>query len=203
MWFRDVLCQEEKRLATEQGKSVYDLISSAAEAIPPGSDKLIFLPWLSGERAPVLDHYARGGYIGLNMSHNKGHMARALMEGVAYHLRWICEAMEKIGFQIDSFNGIGGGCNSSVWVQIISDVTGKPLHVVNNHLEAGAVGAALTVAVGLGIYRNMDAVDQLIGISREVQPDAARWKRYDAMYQEYRGLYEILVPVHRRLYQIR
>ena len=83
-----------------------------AEAVPAGSDKLIFLPWLSGERAPVLDHYARGGFIGLNMSHNKGHMARAVMEGVAYHLRWICEAMEKVGFQIDGFNGIGGGCNS-------------------------------------------------------------------------------------------
>jgi xylulokinase len=202
MWFRDALGQEEMRLAAEKGKSSYELISAAAEAVPPGSDKLIFLPWLSGERAPVLDHYARGGYVGLNMSHNKSHMARALMEGVAYHLRWICEEMERIGFKVDGFNGIGGGCNSGVWVQIISDVTGKPLRVVQNHLEAGAAGAALTVAVGLGVYPNMDTVDQLIGISREVQPDAARWKRYDALYREYRGLYEVLSPVYRRLYKI-
>jgi len=202
MWFRDALGQEEKRLAAETGKSSYELISAAAEAVPPGSDKLIFLPWLSGERAPVLDHYARGGYIGLNMGHTKGHMARALMEGVAYHLRWICEEMERIGFKVDGFNGIGGGCNSNVWVQIISDVTGKPLRVVQNHREAGAAGAALTVAVGLGVYPNMDAVDELIGISREVQPDAARWKRYDALYQEYRSMYEVLSPVYRRLYQI-
>lgn len=202
MWFRDTLCQEEKRLAAEQGKSSYELISAMAEGVPPGSDKLIFLPWLSGERAPVLDHYARGGYLGLNMGHTKSHMARALMEGVAYHLRWICEAMEKIGFTIDGFNCIGGGCNSSVWTQIISDVTGRPLRVVNNHLEAGAAGAALTVAVGMGIYGGMDEVDSLIGISREVGPDAGRWKRYDAFYQEYRRLYELLVPVHRRLYRI-
>ncbi len=202
MWFRDALGQEEKRLAAETGKSSYELISAAAETVPPGSDKLIFLPWLSGERAPVLDHYARGGYVGLNMSHNKAHMARALMEGVAYHLRWIGEEMERIGFKVDGFNGIGGGCNSAVWVQIISDVTGKPLRIVQNHLEAGAAGAALTVAVGLGVYPNMDAVDELIGISREVQPDAARWKRYDALYREYRGLYEALSPVYRRLYQI-
>jgi xylulokinase len=202
MWFRDTLCQEEKRLAAEQGKSSYELISAMAEGVPPGSDKLIFLPWLSGERAPVLDHYARGGYLGLNMGHTKSHMARALMEGVAYHLRWICEAMEKIGFTIDGFNCIGGGCNSSVWTQIISDVTGRPLRVVNNHLEAGAAGAALTVAVGMGIYAGMDEVDSLIGISREVEPDAGRWKRYDAFYQEYRGLYELLVPVHRRLHRI-
>ena len=202
MWFRDVLCQEEKRLAAEKGKSSYDLISAAAGSISPGSDKLVFLPWLSGERAPVLDHYARGGFIGLKMSHNKGHMARAVMEGVAYHLRWICEAMEKIGFQIDGFNGIGGGCNSKVWVQIISDVTGRPMRVVKNHLEAGAAGAALTVAVGLGIYPNMDEVDDLIKISSVVQPDRSYSKRYEALYREYRDLYELLVPVHRRLYQI-
>jgi len=202
MWFRDVLGQEERRLAAEKGKSSYDLISAAAQAVPPGSDKLIFLPWLSGERAPVLDHYARGGFIGLNMSHNKAHMARAVMEGVAYHLRWICEAMEKVGFRIDGFNGIGGGLNSKVWAQIISDVTGKPLRVVKNHLEAGAAGAALSVAVGLGIYSSMDEVDGLVKISREVQPDASNWKRYDALYCEYRELYDLLVPVHRRLYQI-
>jgi xylulokinase len=202
MWFRDALCQEEKRQAAEQGISSYELINAAVEAVSPGSDKLIFLPWLSGERAPVLDHYARGAYIGLNISHNKSHMARALMEGVAYHLRWISEAMEKVGFQIDSLNAIGGGCNSRVWVQIISDVTGKPLRIVRNHLEAGAAGAALTVAVGLGIYSGMDEVDSLIGISHEVHPDSNRWKRYDQLYHEYRGLYDLLVPVHRRLYQI-
>ncbi|MCA2002615.1 MAG: FGGY-family carbohydrate kinase [Chloroflexi bacterium] len=202
MWFRDAFYSEEKKLAAEQGKSVYELINEQVDSIPPGSDKLIFLPWLSGERAPVLDHYARGGFIGLNMGHTKSHMARALMEGVAYHLRWICEAMERVGFQIDGFDGIGGGCNSAAWVQIISDVTGKPLRVVNNHLEAGAVGAALTVAVGLGVYPNMDALDDLIGIRREALPDAARWKRYDAMYREYRSLYEALTPIHRRLYNI-
>ncbi len=202
MWFRDVLCHEERLEAAARGKSSYELISAGAEKIAPGSDKLIFLPWLSGERAPVLDHYARGGFIGLAMSHNKNHMARAVMEGVAYHLRWICEEMEKLGFRIDGFNGIGGGCNSRVWVQIISDVTERPVHVVKNHLEAGAAGAALAVAVGLGIYPNMDAVDALIKIGREVEPDTTCAIRYNALYQEYRALYEALVPVHRRLYQI-
>ncbi len=202
MWFRDTLCAEEKRLASRSGKSSYELISAAAGLAPPGSDRLIFLPWLSGERAPVLDHYARGGFIGLTMSHNKGHMARAVMEGVAYHLRWICEAMERIGFQLDGFNAIGGGCNSPIWVQIISDVTGRPVHVVKNHLEAGAAGVALAVAVGLGIYPDMDSVDEFIKIGREVRPDASHSNRYDSLYREYRGLYDLLVPVHRRLYEI-
>jgi xylulokinase len=202
MWFRDVVCQEEQRQALAAGKSSYDLLTVMAGSVPPGSDKLIFLPWLSGERAPVLDHYARGGYIGLTMSHNKTHMTRAVMEGVAYHLRWICEAMEKTGFVINSFNGIGGGCNSPVWVQIIADVTGRPLSVVKNHLEAGAVGAALTVAVGLGIHPSMDAVDDLVVIERIVQPDPAHWHRYEDLYQIYRDLYTVLVPIHHRLYEV-
>ena len=202
MWFRDVLCQEEHRQASAAGKSSYDLLTTMAGSVPPGSDKLIFLPWLSGERAPVLDHYARGGYIGLTMSHNKAHMTRAVMEGVAYHLRWICEAMEKTGFVIDGMNGIGGGCNSPVWIQIIADVTGRPLSVVKNHLEAGAVGAALTVAVGLGIHPDMDSVDDLVGIDHVVQPDESHQRRYEDLYRIYRDLYTVLVPIHHRLYEV-
>jgi len=203
MWFRDTLCQEEKRLSDSRGVSSYELISDLAKAAPPGADKLIFLPWLSGERAPVLDHYTRGAFIGLNMSHTKGHMARAVMEGVAYHLRWICDAMEKVGFHIDGFNGIGGGCNSETWVQIICDITGRPLRVVKNHQEAGAAGAALAVAVGLGIHPNMDVVDDLVEISRVVQPDPTKYSRYADLYHEYRELYSALTPIYRRLYQVR
>ncbi len=202
MWFRDVLCQEEGRQALEKGKSSYELLTRMAGSVPPGSDKLIFLPWLSGERAPVLDHYARGGFIGLTMSHTKAHMTRAVMEGVAYHIRWICEAMEKTGFVINGFNGIGGGCNSPVWIQIIAAVTGKPISVVKNHLEAGAVGAALTVAVGLGIHPNMDAVDDLIEIKQVIQPDNSNRQRYNDLYRIYRDLYTLLVPIHRRLYEV-
>jgi xylulokinase len=201
MWFRDTLCAEERRIAAERGQSSYALITAAAAKAPPGSDRLIFLPWLSGERAPVLDHYARGGFIGLTMSHSKGHMARAVMEGVAFHLRWICEAMEKLGFGLDGFNAIGGGCNSPLWIQIISDVTSRPVHVVKNHLEAGAAGAALAVAVGLGIYPDMDSVDDLIKIRSEVAPRSSNWQRYNSLYHEYRDIYQALVPIHKGLYQ--
>jgi xylulokinase len=203
MWFRDALCQEEKHQAAAQGISSYELISNMAASTPPGSDKLLFLPWLSGERAPVLDHYARGGWIGLKMSHTKGHLARAVMEGVAYHLRWICESMQRLGFHIDGFNSIGGGCNSEIWIQIISDVTGRPLSVVRNHLEAGAAGAALAVGVGLGVHPDMDSVDDLIEISKVVKPDPNNRYRYDDLYHEYRELYTALTPIHRRLYQAR
>ncbi len=201
MWFRDTLFIEEAYKAMEQGLSSYEPINRAAIAIKPGSDKLIFLPWLSGERAPVLDHYARGGFVGLSMSHTKGHMARAVMEGVAYHIRWICESLKRLGFQFETVNAIGGGNKSELWPQIISDITGLELHIVEYPLEAGAMAAALTVAVGMGIYENVDVIDDLIKIHRIVKPQMENKKRYDDLYHEYLEIYNALSPIYRRMYE--
>jgi xylulokinase len=202
MWFRDALCQDEARQAEAQGLSSYTLLNQAAAAAPPGSDKLIFLPWLSGERAPVLDHYARGGFIGLSMGHTKGHFARAVMEGVAYHIRWICESLARLGFEFDAINAIGGGCKSEIWPQIISDIIQHPLHIVEYPLEAGAMAAAFTVAVGMGIYNSMDEIDDLIRIRRVVEPDLTFQRRYQDLYHEYREIYTALALVFRRLYEV-
>ena len=200
MWFRDTFCQVDIITAEEKGLSAYELISQMADSVPPGADKLLFLPWLSGERAPVLDHYARGGFIGMNLSHNRNHMARAVMEGVAFHIRWICEELHLLGVTFDEMNAIGGGSSSPVWTQIIADITGKTLRIVKHPLEAGAMGAALTVAVGLGVYSSMDAVDDLIAIKQLVHPQERNRPRYDAMYTEYRQVYQAMAPIFRRLY---
>ena len=157
-----------------------------AESIAPGSDRLLFAPWLSGERSPVLDHYARGAFVGLAMSHTKAHLARSILEGVAFHLRWIIESLEGIGLKIEAANAIGGGCTSPVWTQIISDVTGRRLNIVEHPQEAGAVGAALAVAVGMGVYPNMEAVDGLITIARVVEPQERAAPRYDGLRSEER-----------------
>jgi xylulokinase len=200
MWFRDAFCGEEARQAREAGISTYELLGQMAAAVEPGSEKLLFLPCLSGERAPVLDHYARGGFVGLSMGHERRHMARAVMEGVAFHIRWIIEALEQLGLPVQALNAIGGGSTSPVWTQIISDVTGRPLHVVENPLEAGAMGAALTVAVGLGIYPDMEAIDGVIQIQRTIEPQPRHGERYTRLYHEFRAVYEALAPVYRRLY---
>ena len=202
MWFRDTLCQEETRRAKRVGLSAYQLLSEIAGGISPGADGLLFLPWLSGERSPVLDHYLRGAFVGLSLGHTKAHMTRAVMEGVAFHLRWICEALEGLGFQVTSLNSIGGGSTSPTWTQIISDVTGCTLRVAAHPLEAGAMGAALTVAVGLGIYPDAEAVDALIPFSHTVEPAEGRAPRYDALYREYRALYEATAPIFRRLHEV-
>ncbi len=133
------------------------------------------------------------------MGHNKGHLARAVMEGVAFHIRWICEVMEQLGLSLGDIRAIGGGSSSPTWTQIISDVTGRELQVVARPLEAGAIGAALTVAVGMGVYPNMDAADELIEVSHSVQPREENQTRYDALYREYRALYDALSPLYHRL----
>jgi len=202
MWFRDALATHEAQEARARGDSSYTLIGQLAGAVPPGADKLIFLPWLSGERAPVLDHYARGGFLGISMSHTKGHFARAVMEGVAYHVRWICESMARLGYSFDAINAIGGGCKSEIWPQIISDVTGHPLHIVEHPLEAGAMAAALTVAIGMGIYDSADDMDDLIGIGKIVEPSSKRRPLYDDLYAIYRQIYTALTPIHHRLSQV-
>jgi xylulokinase len=202
MWFRDTFCDDERRRAAASGVSTYELLGEMAASVEPGSDKLVFTPWLSGERAPVLDHYARGGFLGISMGHTKGHFARSVMEGVAYHVRWICEAMEKTGMYIPEMNAIGGGCTSPLWTQILSDITGRTLKVVEHPLEAGAMGAALTVAVGLGVYPNMDAIDDIIRIKHVVEPSPKFQARYEGLYQEYREIYAALAPIYRRLHEV-
>ena len=162
-----------------------------------GSDNLIFTPWLSGERAPVLDHYARGGFLGLSMGHTRAHLTRSVMEGVAFHIRWIIEAMGNVGFEIDSMQAIGGGSVSPLWTQIIADIIGRRLNIVEHPLEAGAIGAALAVAVGLGVYPGMDTVDELIKVKRTVEPQEVNQAVYERTYLTYRQFYEALAPIYR------
>ena len=202
MWFRDTLCQEETRKARKEGLSAYEMLSRMAQEVPPGADRLLFLPWLSGERSGALDHYLRGAFVGLSLGHTKAHFARAVMEGVAYHIRWICEALGGLGFQVTTLNSVGGAISSETWTQIISDVTGRTLRITAHPLEAGAIGAALTVAVGLGVYPDIESVDDLIPFSHTVEPRVSVAARYDALYREFRALYEATAPIFRRLHDI-
>lgn len=101
---------------------------------------------------PVLDHYARGAWVGISLGHNRARFARALIEGVAFHLRWIIDALERQDLAVGTLNAIGGGVTSPVWTQIMSDITGRELRVLKHPLEAGAIGAALTVWRGSSLY---------------------------------------------------
>jgi len=166
------------------------------EEVPPGAGSLICTPWMFGERAPISDTWVRSTIFNLSADHTREHLLRAVYEGVAYNLRWIIEVVEgKFGFPLPVLRAIGGGAQGAPWMQIIADVTGR--RVVAHPLEAGAVGIALTAAVGLGLYKDFLSLKPVVRVTRTFDPQPANAKRYESLYCAYRELYGCL----RRLYR--
>lgn len=194
-WFVEHFCHEETRSASSQGKNAYETLSNMCNEIKPGADGLMFIPWIYGERGHVgIEHYARGAFIGLGLNHNKAHMVRAIMEGVACQFKWYLEELEDIGIKVDRLNVIGGGCTSAVWNQIIADITGRELNVLAWPREAGCVGAALITAIGLGIYPDLKAVESLIRFSGAILPQEC--PSYTTLYNEYRMVSNDLISLY-------
>ncbi len=204
VWLRQVLFHERAQQGGGSGADLYQFINQAAASIAPGPCGLFFIPWIYGERGHMgLDHYLRGAFIGLDMEHGRGMMARAVMEGTAYQFRWMIESLEEVGLTIHELKLIGGGSSSPVWLQIISDVTGRKLHVVQQPQEVGCVGTALTTAIGLGIYPDSQAVEEFTVPSDTVRPgEDKRISLYETHYQEYRNLCQELMDIYNRLYRL-
>jgi xylulokinase len=128
-------------------------------------------------------------------------MARAVLEGVAFHIRWIVETIQALGVPLQKLNAIGGGATSDVWLQIIADITGLEVRVVKWAQEAGAVGAALTCAIGLGEYPDVASLEPVIQFSHTVVPiHDQRAERYDTLFRIYVDLFEALRPFNKALY---
>lgn len=178
-WYRDTLAP---------GMSYDDLLAPAAE-VPAGSDGLLFLPYLTGERTPHPDPDARGGFIGLTVRHTQAHLTRSVLEGVAFGLRDSFELMKGAGLgQITQVRVAGGGARSPLWRQILADVLNTELVTVNT-TEGAAFGAALLAAVGAGAFPDVDAaVAATVQVMDRVQPspDVAA---YAALYPIYTDLY--------------
>ena len=174
---------------TDLGKAAYERFSAEAAAVAPGSEGLIFLPYLSGERTPHMDPHARGGFIGLSYFHEQGHLARAVMEGVAFGLRQALELSIELGGDVEAIIATGGGSESTVWRQILADVLGLPLQK-SLLAEQAALGAALLAGVGTGIYSNFEeAGAQTAQYGDVTDPFPERLALYNALYEEYKALY--------------
>jgi xylulokinase len=172
----------------------YDALAEEAAAVPPGSEGLIFLPYLNGERTPHRDPLARGGFIGLTARHGRGHLVRAVMEGVTYSLRDGLEIMRGMGLDVGEVRVTGGGARSPLWRQMQADVFGTPITRMRAE-EGPAYGAALLAGVGAGIYADTAAaVDSTVATAGTVEPDPAAVRAYDAGYAIYRTLYGVLKP---------
>jgi xylulokinase len=199
-WFRDALCDSEKAEAQRTGRDVYDIITELAATAPPGSDGLLFLPYLTGERTPHADPDARGVFFGLSLRHTKAHMARAVLEGVTFSLRECLDLLCNLGQSCSRVRVSGGGSRSAFWRQMMADVFGTEIVEVNV-TQGAAYGAALLAGVGTGVYPGeMDACERTVHETGSTQPGPSA-NAYTEVYERYRALYPALALEFKRAAQ--
>ena len=175
----------------QTGRSYEELVAEA-EAVPAGSEGLVFLPYLTGERTPHLDPLASGAFLGLTSRHTRGHLTRALMEGVLFSLRDGIQIMEDLGVRPTEIRAIGGGATSPLWLQLQADVYGAPIHRMAIE-EGAAYGAALLGHVSAGTFSSVDEATSVVRTRAEItEPDPKHAAVYEDMFAVYRSLYGTL-----------
>jgi len=198
-WVRDHLALDEigvyldaQQIADKQQeqRSLYDLLNQAVEETEPGAGGVIFTPWLHGNRSPFEDSLARGMFFNIGLETGKRQLIRAVLEGVAYNLRWMLETVEKKIPHQDTVRFVGGGAQSPVWAQILADVTGRTIEVVENAQHAGTIGAAIVCAMGLGILDSFYEAKPLIRVGKVYHPRLQYKALYDRNFKVYQQLYK-------------
>lgn len=197
-WLEREFGAYERSVAAEKGRTSLQQYNALAEQVSPGSDGLVFLPYMAGERSPIWDPNAKGVFYGLDFGKTKGHLIRSAMEGVAYSLKHNLDIAESAGAHVKELLAVGGCANSALWMQIKSDITGKSLAVPFSD-TATTLGAALLAGVGVGMYENFeDAVAQTVKITRKYEPNTENYEVYMKNYETYLGLYENLKELMKR-----
>lgn len=180
--------------------SSFDELTALAEPIATGSDGVIFLPYMAGERSPIWNPDAKGVYYGLGFDKTKGHMVRATLEGVAYSLEHNLRVAAEAGAEVEELIAMGGASNSRLWTQIKADVTGKTIKVPTSD-TATTLGAAILAGVGVGVYAGFEeAIDETIVITRVQEPDPAAHEQYQKYMQMYLDLSEAMTPIFNKKY---
>lgn len=193
-WLAQELGQPEQWRAEQEGLNAFALLDQLAETVPPGSDGLLFLPYLAGERSPIWDPHASGVFFGLTFQKTRAHLFRALLEGVAFSLLHNLRTVEEAGVQADTLFAMGGAANSRLWTQIKADVTGKTI-VVPASDTATVLGTAILAGMGVGIYSDFqEAVHSTVQIKRKHLPNKQNYDLYQTLYPLYIDLYKRLKP---------
>lgn len=197
-WVVDNLYGEEKK---SMGDDVYSLINSEVETVPPGSDGMLATPWFYGELKPIFGSEARGCFLNINSTHTRRHMARAMMEGVAYMIkateRHCCEDLNMN--TADVITAVGGGSLSDVWMQSLADILNKKIQVPYMPRHAGAMGVAACAFVGMGIYKDFDDFSEQTQIERVFTPIPENVKMYEQGYYLFKQLYGMQKPIFETL----
>jgi xylulokinase len=194
-WVRDNIGLPERALEQWTQLDAYELLIREAEGVSPGSDGLLFLPYLQGERTPHLDAYARGGWIGLTASHDRRHLVRAVLEGVAFSLKDCFAIIQEQGLELEQLRATGGGAKSMLWRQILADVLGVQL-VTTTSEEGPAFGAALLAGVASGVYSSVQqACENTVHVLERTEARPQFESVYERAYENYRALYPALKPI--------
>jgi len=188
-WLRDQLGESDKQEAKRSGLGAYELFDRYASKVPPGSGGLIFLPFLTGERSPNWNPNARGTLFGLCLKHTKGHVIRAMMEGVIYRLYAIYRVFKQLTDENTPITATGGYVKSLLWLGIQADVFDREIIVPKIH-EASALGAALLAMNALGMLDNIE--DFQPAIDRKIGPNATNHEIYHRVYELSERLYQRL-----------
>ncbi len=199
-WLRDnVLYHQDELLAEAEQPDVFKIFDQIAGRVPPGSNGVLYTPWIWGERAPVDDRTLRAGLHNLSLANTREDIVRAFFEGVALNTRWLLGPVGKfLGRPVESLNLVGGGGQSDVWAQIVADVLGVTVRRVRDPIQANARGAAWIAAAGLGEISFGD-VTRLVEFDGEFEPDAAAREVYDASYETFIEIHRQMRPVYRRI----
>jgi xylulokinase len=189
-WFRDRFGVTTAELTN--GRDPYDLLAEEASSAPAGSEGAFWVPYLMGERTPHLDPNARAALVGLTASHTRGHLIRAVMEGVAYSLKDTFTIFDAMHIPVASIRLGGGGARSPLWRQIQADVYGHEVEIVAAE-EGAAYGAAILAGVGVGAWSSVDeACDRVVRVASRIAPDQAASKTLQNSYRTYRKIYPAL-----------
>ncbi len=179
--------------------STFDEMNALVDSVPAGSGRVLFTPWLNGERSPVDDHTVRGGFHNLSLATTRAQLVRAVYEGVAYNSRWLFQAVEKFaGRTIPSLAFIGGGANSDQWAQIHADVVGRPIRQVAEPMLANVRGAGLCTLLALDRI-SVANIPQMVTVARTYEPDPSTAPEYDLLFDEFVTLYKQTKGIFKRL----
>lgn len=201
-WFRDQFCQAEKDTAAAMGIDPYELMNQAAAQSPIGANRLLYAPYLMGERTPHLDPYCRGSFIGLSALHQRRDLLRAVMEGVACSLKDCQEVLRELDVLPTTMLVCGGGGRSALWRQMLSDLMNLPVATLQSN-EGPALGVAILAAVGIGLYPSVPAACAAMVRENAPQfPVAEDAAKYAKVYDAYRAVYPANREVYRKLLEI-
>jgi len=201
-WFVDQLCAGEIAAGKAKGISPFDLLNEDFSRVPAGANGVMFLPYLCGERAPYFDPIAKGAFLGLTSANTKADMGRAVLEGVALHLKIIMDRVEQID-EIRSVRMVGGGAKSPLWRQIIADVFGKNVEKTTFGLEAGSLGTAVLAGKGAGIYPDLSVVKEFNRVEAVSHPNEEAHAVYQQIQPAFEEAYRALSGVNRVLESVK